>query len=138
MTDAPEVIDSKQPHALPEEAMPISWDDDNTPYQMPAFSGRNILVFSDGTGQAGGLQVDEFRSNVYKLFRATRCGPDTTIDPDLQLAFYDPGLGSKLAGDDIKVPFMRRIYNGLSSGTGLGITHNLVDCYVALMHLWRR
>jgi hypothetical protein len=32
---------------------------------------------------------------------------------------------------------MRRIYNGLSSGTGLGITHNLVDCYVALMHLWR-
>jgi uncharacterized protein (DUF2235 family) len=113
------------------------WDDDDTPYQMPAFSGRNIVVFSDGTGQAGGLQVDEFRSNVYKLFRATRCGPDTTIDPDLQLTFYDPGLGSKLAADDIKVPLMRRVYNGLSSATGLGITHNLVDCYVALMQLWR-
>jgi uncharacterized protein (DUF2235 family) len=136
MTDTPEVIDS-QPHALPEQTKLVSWDDDDTPYQMPPFSGRNILVFSDGTGQAGGLQVDEFRSNVYKLFRATRCGPDTTIDPDLQLAFYDPGLGSKLAGDDIKVPFMRRIYNGLSSATGLGITHNLADCYVALMHLWR-
>ncbi|WP_398464237.1 DUF2235 domain-containing protein [Tardiphaga sp.] len=117
--------------------VPDRWDDDDTPYRMPAFSGRNILVFSDGTGQAGGVEVDEFRSNVYKLFRATRCGPDTIIDPDHQLAFYDPGLGSKLAGDDIKVPVMRRVYNGLSSVTGLGITGNLVDCYAALMRLWR-
>ena len=119
------------------EAAATNWDDDDTLYEMPAFAGRNILVFSDGTGQAGGLQVDEFRSNVYKLFRASRCGPDTTIDPDLQLAFYDPGLGSKLAGDNITVPFLRRVYNGLSSATGLGITRNLVDCYVALMQLWR-
>ena len=37
---------------------------------------KNILVFSDGTGQAGGLTPDEKRSNVYKLFRATRCGPE--------------------------------------------------------------
>lgn len=90
-------------------------------YQMPAFSGRNILIFSDGTGQAGGVQLDEFRTNVYKLFRATRCGPDSDIDPDKQIAFYDPGLGSSLAGDDIKVNFLRRIYNFLSSATGLSI-----------------
>ena len=32
---------------------------------------------------------------------------------------------------------MRRVYNGLSSVTGLGITGNLVDCYAALMRLWR-
>ena len=37
---------------------------------------RNILIFSDGTGQAGGLRADENRSNIYKLYRATRCGPD--------------------------------------------------------------
>lgn len=37
---------------------------------------KNILIFSDGTGQAGGLLVDENRSNVYKLYRATRVGPD--------------------------------------------------------------
>ena len=104
---------------------------------MPPFSGRNILIFSDGNGQAGGVEVDEFRSNVYKFFRATRCGPDTTVDPDRQLAYYDPGRGSRLAGSDIKVPVMRRVYNGLSSATGLGITGNLVDCYVALMRLWR-
>ena len=28
---------------------------------------RNILIFSDGTGQAGGLLPDERRSNIYKL-----------------------------------------------------------------------
>ena len=34
---------------------------------------KNILIFSDGTGQVGGLRPDERRSNIYKLFRATRC-----------------------------------------------------------------
>jgi len=38
---------------------------------------ENILVFSDGTGQAGGRRPDENGSNIYKMFRATRCGPDT-------------------------------------------------------------
>jgi hypothetical protein len=36
---------------------------------------KNILIFSDGTGQAGGLIPDEVQTNVYKLYRATRCGP---------------------------------------------------------------
>lgn len=26
--------------------------DDQTPFKMPPFTGRNILIFSDGTGQA--------------------------------------------------------------------------------------
>lgn len=38
---------------------------------------KNVLIFSDGTGQAGGLRFDEDRSNIYKLYRATRCGPDS-------------------------------------------------------------
>jgi hypothetical protein len=33
---------------------------------------RNILIFSDGTGQVGGYEFDEDRTNVYKLYRATR------------------------------------------------------------------
>jgi Uncharacterized alpha/beta hydrolase domain (DUF2235) len=37
---------------------------------------KNILIFSDGTGQAGGISFDERRSNIYKLYRATRVGPD--------------------------------------------------------------
>lgn len=111
--------------------------DNETPFRTPPFAGRNILIFSDGTGQAGGLMPDEARSNVYKLYRATRCGPDTCIDPDKQLAFYDPGLGSKGAGADIKVGWLRWAYNALSAATGLGITRNIVECYAALLYLWR-
>jgi hypothetical protein len=42
---------------------------------------RNILIFSDGTGQVGGYEFDEDRTNVYKLYRATRVAPDSCIDP---------------------------------------------------------
>jgi uncharacterized protein (DUF2235 family) len=56
---------------------------------------RNILIFSDGTGQAGGLSPDERISNVYKPSRATRIGPEASINPAEQLAYYDAGLGSR-------------------------------------------
>jgi uncharacterized protein (DUF2235 family) len=59
---------------------------------------RNILILSDGTGQVGGYEFDEDRANVYKLYRATRVGPDSCIDPHEQAAFYDPGLGSRGQG----------------------------------------
>lgn len=52
---------------------------------------KNVIIYSDGTGQAGGFRFDEDRSNVYKLYRATRCGPDSTVDPRKQVAFYDAG-----------------------------------------------
>jgi uncharacterized protein (DUF2235 family) len=110
---------------------------DQPPFQMPPFEGRNIVIFSDGTGQAGGITFDEYRSNVYKLYRATRCGPDTDIDPDQQLAYYDPGLGSPLSGEGIRFGLLRKFYNLISSATGLGITHNIVDCYAALVRLYR-
>ncbi|SDR39139.1 Uncharacterized protein, PA2063/DUF2235 family [Rhizobiales bacterium GAS113] len=97
---------------------------------------KNVLIFSDGTGQAGGLMPDETRSNVYKLFRATRCGPDSSIDPLQQLSFYDPGLGSKAGGAQIKFRFWRSIYNWLSAATGLGITRNIIDCYAAIIQMW--
>ena len=97
---------------------------------------KNILVFSDGTGQAGGLLPDERRSNVYKLYRATRCGPDSRINPDDQLAFYDPGLGSASDGDYVKIGIARKIYNVLSQATGLGITKNIIDCYTAILQAW--
>ncbi|WP_083869946.1 phospholipase effector Tle1 domain-containing protein [Bradyrhizobium sp. WSM1253] len=59
---------------------------------------KNILIFSDGTGQAGGINFDEARTNVYKLYRACRVGPDTKVEPSEQVAFYDPGLGSASDG----------------------------------------
>jgi hypothetical protein len=99
--------------------------------------GKNILIFSDGTGQAGGYMPDEARSNVYKLFRATRVCPDSSIDPKLQLAFYDGGLGSRAQGEAIKITWFRRFYNLLSKATGLGITQNIIDCYAEIIRVWQ-
>ena len=98
---------------------------------------KNIIIFSDGTGQAGGIAFDEVRTNVYKLYRACRVGPDTTINPSEQVAFYDPGLGSPADGSRIKIRWARSLYNLASMATGLGITANIIDCYAALIRLYR-
>jgi uncharacterized protein (DUF2235 family) len=98
---------------------------------------KNVVIFSDGTGQTGGINFDEDRSNVYKLFRATRCGPDSSIDPAKQACFYDPGLGSQSDGGHLYFRVLRSAYNILSQATGLGITANIVDCYAALIRLWQ-
>ena len=98
---------------------------------------KNIIIFSDGTGQAGGLRPDETRSNIYKLYRATRCGPDTCIDPLEQLAFYDAGLGSQPPGGALFIArAVRWLHNLASQATGLGITTNLIDCYAAIIRMW--
>ena len=98
---------------------------------------KNIIIFSDGTGQAGGRSPDENVSNIYKLYRATRCGPESGIDPRQQLTFYDPGLGSQ---PDSGIFFAQRAYrwvhNLISQATGLGITMNIVDCYAAILRMW--
>ncbi len=69
--------------------------------------GKNIVVFSDGTGQKGGVGSN---TNVYKLFNMVE---DRT---PRQIAFYDPGLGTD----------WRKI-TGLISG--MGISKNILDCY---------
>jgi hypothetical protein len=97
---------------------------------------KNIVIFSDGTGQAGGINFDEARTNVYKLYRACRVGPDTKVEPWEQVAFYDPGLGSASDGGHFKIGWMRWLYNLASMATGLGITRNIVDCYAAIIALY--
>ncbi|MGF9763256.1 DUF2235 domain-containing protein [Microvirga sp. 0TCS3.31] len=99
-------------------------------------AGKNILIFSDGTGQAGGLLPDERRSNIYKLFRATRIGPDSSVDPAEQLAFYDPGLGTQTLGSGTLIRTWRWVYNTVSQAMGLGLTANIIDCYAAILTLW--
>ena len=73
--------------------------------------GKNILIFSDGTGQAGGYMPDETRSNVYKLFRATRVSPDTSIDPSQQFASRRRRSVRAPRGVAIRINWWRRIYN---------------------------
>lgn len=97
---------------------------------------KNIVIFSDGTGQAGGINFDEARTNVYKLYRACRVGPDTKVEPSEQVAFYDPGLGSASDGGHFKIGWMRWLYNLASMATGLGVTRNIVDCYAAIISLY--
>jgi uncharacterized protein (DUF2235 family) len=98
---------------------------------------KNIIIFSDGTGQVGGVTFDEIRTNVYKLYRACRAAPDSSVDPAEQVAFYDPGLGSSVDGGHLKTSFGRKLYNLASQATGLGITANIIDCYAALIRLYR-
>jgi uncharacterized protein (DUF2235 family) len=100
--------------------------------------GKNIVILSDGTGQRGGLVFDERRSNIYKLYRATRCGPDSCMDPTEQLAYYDPGIGTLPGGLGFLGAVGRKIYNMVSQATGLGLTANIIDCYAAIVSLWQR
>ncbi len=66
---------------------------------------KNIVVFSDGTGQKGGFGSN---TNVYKLFNMLE---DRT---PAQVAFYDPGIG---------------VHGVLAKATGIGMSKNICDCY---------
>jgi uncharacterized protein (DUF2235 family) len=90
---------------------------------------KNILIFSDGTGQAGGLRPDQRPSNVYKMYRATRTGPDSKINPAQQIAFYDPGLGSAEIQGPAWAQLISLTRKFLSSAFGTGFTKNVADCY---------
>ncbi len=68
---------------------------------------KNIIIFSDGTGQKGGVGSN---TNVYKLFNMIE---DRT---DRQIAYYDPGLGT----DWRKVT---------GSVVGRGFSKNILECY---------
>jgi uncharacterized protein (DUF2235 family) len=79
---------------------------------------KNILIFSDGTGQGSKLPAEE-RTNVCKLWSAC---PESSS----QVTFYDDGLGSDSS-------WWRWSYNLASRATGLGISQNVKDCYSALI-----
>ena len=68
---------------------------------------KNIVVFSDGTGQEGGKGNN---TNVYKLFNLVE---DRTAE---QITFYDRGLGTG----------WRKITGNIS---GMGISQNIYECY---------
>lgn len=68
---------------------------------------KNIVVFSDGTGQEGG---ERHNTNIYKLFNM--------IDDrsSRQVAFYDPGLGTG----------WRKLTGNIA---GIGMSKNIRQCY---------
>ena len=91
--------------------------------------GKNILIFSDGTGQIGGLQPDQRLSNVYKLYRAMRPHDNAEIDASGQVAFYDAGLGASEGGGG----WFGRLHRISASAFGTGIGENIIDCYEAIL-----
>lgn len=68
---------------------------------------KNIVVFSDGTGQEGGKGAN---TNIYKLFNIIE---DRTSQ---QISFYDAGLGTG----------WRKLSGNIS---GAGISKNILECY---------
>lgn len=68
---------------------------------------KNIVIFSDGTGQEGG---EGNNTNVYKLFNMI---DDRSSE---QVAFYDPGLGTG----------WRKLTGGVA---GAGMSTNILQCY---------
>jgi uncharacterized protein (DUF2235 family) len=95
---------------------------------------RNILIFADGTGNEGGLIPDESRTNVYKLYRATRTGPDSNIDPSRQIAFYIRGVGTPTATG---VGVLRGSWEVFQQMIGAGLISRIVDCYAAIISVWQ-
>ncbi len=87
---------------------------------------KNIVILSDGTGQALSGAGKGGGTNVYKLYQAVR-----SANAQQQTAFYDPGLGSDPERDGLS--WTRWGYNLLSQATGLGISRNIKDCYEALV-----
>lgn len=99
--------------------------------------GRNIAIFSDGTGQRGGVSSEETETNIFKMFRAARSGPTSSIDPSQQFAFYDPGIGTVPPGFGFSSSVWRWTYNLVCQATGFGLTRNIVDCYAEIIRNWR-
>jgi len=87
---------------------------------------RNIVICSDGTGQGASLPA-AVRSNVWKLWNATE-----SAAPGQQITFYDEGLGA-----EHKKEWWRWGYDLASKATGLGISQNIKDCYVALIEFYQ-
>jgi T6SS, Phospholipase effector Tle1-like, catalytic domain len=89
---------------------------------------KNIVVFSDGTGQDGGARPEQRISNIYKMYRSSRDHADTGIDPSQQVVFYDAGLGTDIGATALTAP-IRFVQKLLGSVMGAGIKRNIADCY---------
>jgi uncharacterized protein (DUF2235 family) len=83
---------------------------------------KNVVIFSDGTGQGASMPKAE-RTNVWKLWDATKIAA-----PAQQITFYDEGLGA-----EHKREWWRWGYDLASRATGLGISQNIKDCYTAFI-----
>ena len=80
------------------------------------------------------LAADESRTNVYKLYRATRTGPESVIDPREQLAFYVPGVGTSAPGHVSRFHGAKETFQ---QAVGQGLKNRIRAAYKAIIGSWR-
>jgi hypothetical protein len=99
---------------------------------------KNIVVFSDGTGEQGGVRPDQVLTNVYKLYRASRVSGDNPVDPAKQVTFYDPGLGTINDNGVVRLSLLDHFKSFAGLAFGIGITNNIIDCYEFILQHYQR
>jgi uncharacterized protein (DUF2235 family) len=95
--------------------------------------GKNIVIFSDGTGQDGGARPEQRVSNIYKMYRSARVSFDSATDPAAQVTFYDAGLGTDVGATALTAP-VRFVQKLLGSVEGRGILRNIAECYTFIIN----
>ncbi len=88
---------------------------------------RNIVICCDGTSNEFGTQ----NTNVVKLFGLLK-----KDDPDAQIVFYDPGVGT-ISSSQAATWITKKISILLGYACGLGINGNILDAYRFLMNNYR-
>jgi uncharacterized protein (DUF2235 family) len=85
---------------------------------------KNIVVYSDGTGQDGGARPEQRISNIYKRYRISRDHAETGIHPSRQVVFYDAGLGTDIGATGLSAPvFVQKLLGSkrpMPSGSAVG------------------
>lgn len=78
---------------------------------------KNIVLFSDGTGNQGGTDSD---TNVFKLYNAVALKDSKVREKELeQLTYYDNGVGTS----------KHIVWRALGGAFGLGFRRNVRDLY---------
>ena len=85
---------------------------------------RNILVFSDGTGNSSGKL---FRTNVWRLYKAVDLADPANPEEPRQFAYYDNGVGTSSF----------RPLALLSGAIGIGLARNVRDLYAFICRTYR-
>lgn len=91
--------------------------------------GRNLVVCLDGTGNQ--LKAHGRDTNVVLLYQML-----VANQPDRQLTYYDPGVGTFSAGG-AWTPVGRTVSRLAGLGMGIGMRQNLGEAYTWLMTNWR-
>ena len=85
---------------------------------------RNILVFSDGTGNSSGKL---FRTNVWRLYKAVDLADPQDPREPRQFAYYDDGVGTSSF----------RPLALLGGAIGVGLARNVRDLYAFVCRTYR-